>query len=84
MQFTAVPGRFYFTLSLSHLPGLVSRPVVRELLLDPDVDLVEGHLLLRGGHGQADQRCVGVGRFGRSIAREVHVLERKTVNWVIF
>ena len=77
-----VPGTFWlrykdtFTLFSGphYLPALVTKPIESELFLDPDINLIQRHLLLGRRHGQADQRRVGVGWLGASIVREVHVL----------
>ena len=61
--------------TFTHLPALVSCPVESELLLDPDVDLAQRHLLLGVGHGQADEGCIRVRRLGALVHREVTVLE---------
>ena len=64
-----------FALHYHYLPALVTKPIVSELFLYPDINLIERHLLLGGGHGQADQRRVGVGGLGAPIIREVQVLQ---------
>ena len=60
---------------LTHLPGLVSIAVECELLPDPLVYLVERHLLPGQRHGEADERRVGVGRLGKTVLREVVMLQ---------
>ena len=63
-----------FTFTFTYLPALVTKPIVSELFLDPDINLIQRHLLLGGGHGQAYQRRVGVWWLGAPIIREVHML----------
>ena len=60
---------------LTHLPGLVSIAVECELLPDPLVYLVQRHLLPGQRHGEADERRVGVGRLGKTVLREVVMLQ---------
>ena len=43
----------FFALHYHYLPALVTKPIVSELFLYPDINLIERHLLLGGGHGQA-------------------------------
>ena len=43
-----------FALHYHYLPALVTKPIVSELFLYPDINLIERHLLLGGGHGQAN------------------------------
>ena len=69
--FTLFSGRHY---NITYLPALVTKPIVSELFLDPDINLIQRHLLLGGGHGQAYQRRVGVWWLGAPIIREVHML----------
>ena len=66
-----------YSLPYIYLPALVTKPIVCELFLYPDINLIERHLLLGGGHGQAYQRRIGVGGLGAPIIREVHVLKIK-------
>ena len=66
---------------MSHLPTLITRSIECELFLDPAVDLVQRHLLLRGGHRQADQGCVGVGGLGFLVHRKLVVLENLIFNY---
>ena len=82
---------FYFILwpklhyiTFTYLPALVTKPIVCELFLYPDINLIERHLLLGGGHGQAYQRRIGVGGLGAPIIREVHVLKIKFWIWTLF
>ena len=44
---------YLFSALYYYLPALVTKPIVSELFLYPDINLIERHLLLGGGHGQA-------------------------------